>query len=152
MKRILVLAEGPTEAGFLRSMVQPYLLERGTALSVTLTTTRRNKAGGHHKGGIVRYAPVRDDLRRLLQDSNAALVTTMIDYYRLPDDFPGMARRPPRANCYQHVEHLEQALADDIADRRFLPYLSLHEFEALLFVAPERWVLPSSTPRKRSKA
>lgn len=31
------------------------------------------------------------------------------------------------------VESLEQALTDVINDRRFIPYIQLHEFEALLF-------------------
>ena len=36
----------------------------------------------------------------------------------------------------QRVEFLEQAFADDISDRRFLPYLQLHEYEAYLFSDP----------------
>jgi Domain of unknown function (DUF4276) len=35
------------------------------------------------------------------------------------------------------VSHLEKALQEDVQDSRFLPYLSLHEFEALLLVAPQ---------------
>ena len=33
----------------------------------------------------------------------------------------------------QRVENLQQTLGDLIADRRFIPYIQLHEFEALLF-------------------
>src|SRR5262249_17808127 len=70
-------------------------------------------------------------------DSSAVRVTTMLDYYGLPKDFPGATSLPPTADCYRRVDHLENALRDDIQNPRFLPYLSLHEFEAILFVAPQ---------------
>jgi hypothetical protein len=35
------------------------------------------------------------------------------------------------------VAHLEQALSHDIDHPKFVPYLAVHEFEALLFAAPE---------------
>jgi hypothetical protein len=72
----------------------------------------------------------------LLADTSAFAVTTMLDFYALPKDFPG-SQTAPAGHCYQKVAHLEQHLADDIADRRFIPYIQLHEFEALLFTSPE---------------
>ncbi|HJU04980.1 MAG TPA: hypothetical protein VJ692_07475, partial [Nitrospiraceae bacterium] len=39
------------------------------------------KRGPHFKGGITDFRKVEDDLRRLLGDTDAALITTMIDYY-----------------------------------------------------------------------
>ena len=38
---------------------------------------------------------------------------------------------------YQRVQALEDALADDIDDHRFIPYIQLHEFEALLLSDPQ---------------
>ena len=46
----------------------------------------------------------------------------------------------PSGTCYQKVAYLESAFEKDISHRRFLPYLSLHEFEALLFVSPKHIV------------
>jgi hypothetical protein len=69
------------------------------------------------------------------------LVTTMLDYYRLPDDFPGMSTRPPPANLFTRVNHVEAALAKHFNDGRFLSFLSLHEFEAWIFSCPN--TLPS---------
>lgn len=63
-------------------------------------------------------------------------MTTLIDYYGLPADFPGVSTLPD-ASPHQKVAHLEQAFAQDIGDARFLPYLMLHGFEAFLFVQPE---------------
>ncbi|MFP2925408.1 DUF4276 family protein [Pyxidicoccus sp. 3LG] len=132
MKRILILVEGQTEETFVRDVLVPYFLTRELALSPKLVVTRRVAAGGHDKGGFTRYKHVKDDLVRLLADTGAERVTTMLDYYGLPEDFPGLANRPA-GDCYKRVEHVERAFAEDIGHRRFLPYLALHEFEALLF-------------------
>jgi hypothetical protein len=59
----------------------------------------------------------------------------MLDYYALPSDFPGYATLP-NAPPVARVQYLEQAFGADVADQRFVPYLSQHEFEALLFVDP----------------
>ncbi|MDW8052918.1 MAG: DUF4276 family protein [Anaerolineae bacterium] len=36
----------------------------------------------------------------------------------------------------ERVKHVERAIAAEIGDERFLPFLTLHEFEALLLVDP----------------
>jgi hypothetical protein len=59
----------------------------------------------------------------------------MIDYYGLPEDFPGVASLPS-GTCHERVAYLEEALSRDLGSHRLLPYLSLHEFEALLLAAP----------------
>jgi hypothetical protein len=57
----------------------------------------------------------------------------MFDLYKLPTDFPGFAQARRFGDPYQKVSHLEDSLAADISDRRFIPYIQLHEFEGLLF-------------------
>ena len=132
MKRVHVLVEGQTEETFVRTILTPHLHRRGVHLTPILVETKRRKSGGKFKGGVTRYERVRRDLQRLLGDSGAARVTTMLDYYGLPEDFPGRSEREP-GDCYERVETVERALAEDLGDPRLLPYLSLHEFEALLF-------------------
>jgi Domain of unknown function (DUF4276) len=71
-----------------------------------------------------------------------AFVTTMIDLYALPRDFPGKTthHRDPD-NPTPYVEALEEAFrnditeafGNDIAHSRFIPYLQLHEYETMLF-------------------
>lgn len=39
-------------------------------------------------------------------------------------------------NPYQKIQYLENALFDDIHDSRFIPYIQLHEFEALILSDP----------------
>jgi hypothetical protein len=40
---------------------------------------------------------------------------------------------------FSKVEFLEQALKLDINENNFIPYIMLHEFEALLFTDPEKF-------------
>ena len=101
-----------------------------------LAKTKRTKSGKTFKGGIVSYRKVRRDILRLLGDTSAVLVTTMMDYYGLPDDFPGKKRVQP-GTPQQRVNYLEEAFAADIGNRRFLPFLVLHEFEALILTQPQ---------------
>jgi len=84
---------------------------------------------------VTSFAKMRADLVRLLPDTGA-LVTTMIDYYGLPMDTPGMANRPA-ARPMDRVRHVEESIGKDLGcPRHFLPFLALHEFEALLFTDP----------------
>jgi hypothetical protein len=135
VKRMLVLVEGQTEETFVNDMVAPHLTGFDTWARATRICTKRVAGRRAHRGGIGSYEQVRKDLRLLLR-SNPDAVTTMIDYYGLPDDFPGMASRPSRGTCFDRVAYLEKAFAEDIADPRFVPGLILHEFEGLLFSTP----------------
>jgi hypothetical protein len=62
-------------------------------------------------------------------------VSTIFDLYRLPNDFPGFNDAQRINDPYAKAVFLEKSLQDDIDKNgiAFLPYLSLHEFEALLF-------------------
>lgn len=134
MKKVLIYVEGSTEAAFVENVLDPYLnpKERKILLQPITARTGETPSGSVFKGGIVSYRKVKNDILRLLNDASAKLVTTMIDFYGLPPDFPGKDRLPP-GNPYQQVLFLEQEFEKDINNSRFLPYLSLHEFEALLF-------------------
>ena len=137
MTKVMIYVEGQTEETFVRDVLAPSLLRRDIYPIPVLARTKRTRSGRTFKGGIVSYNRVRRDILRLLGDSSAALVTTMMDYYGLPDDFPGRAGLRD-GTPYQRVHFLEDAFARDIGQRRFLPFLTLHEFEALLLAQPER--------------
>lgn len=74
-----------------------------------------------------------------MAEDREAVFTTMIDLYALPRDFPGFADAARVADPYVRVRRLEQALADDIGQPRLIPYIQLHEFEALLLSDPEKF-------------
>ena len=102
-----------------------------------IVATKRVNTGGKFKGGVPSYPKVRDEVTRLLRDSSASMVTTMLDFYGLPTTFPGRAN-PQGANAQDRVRFVEESWDSDISNSRFKAYLSLHEFEALLFSQPEK--------------
>ena len=57
----------------------------------------------------------------------------MFDLYGLPDDFPGRRERIASDRCQSNrCDRLQQRLEERFNDWRFIPYLQLHEFEALV--------------------
>ncbi len=64
----------------------------------------------------------------------------MIDYYGLPNDWP-MRKESTNLALSHKASTIEQALLEDISQlmgdnfdkNRFIPYIMMHEFEALLF-------------------
>ena len=132
-KRVLVLVEGQTEERFVKDVLAPVFLKKGLFLFPTLLVTKRVKNGPNFKGGVTNFAKFKNDVNRLLKSAGNALVTTLLDYNGLPSDFPGMDNRPPGIPI-QRVTHVESAIAKYFeCPPNFLPFLALHEFEALLF-------------------
>ena len=62
----------------------------------------------------------------------------MVDLYSLPHDVPGHAEAMALASPYAQAATLEATVADVVKDQRFLPYVRMYEFEALLLSAPEK--------------
>jgi hypothetical protein len=101
-------------------------------------TKNDKKAGRQYKGGIVSYSKAKNDIARCMvyaRKNRETYVSTFFDFYRLPNDFPGFDNALKIGDPYSKVEFLEKSLQDDIdkTGASFLPYLSLYEFEALLF-------------------
>lgn len=130
-----VLVEGQTEEAFIGRSLRPHLLTFNVHVSPTLVVTRRVVSGSNHKGGVTSWGQIERDARLLLHDTNATAITTLIDYYGLPADVPGMPTRPPAPAA--RVLHVEAAINERLAAPRFRAHLSLHEFEALLYADPD---------------
>ena len=108
MKRVYIVVEGQTEQEFVNSVISPYLQNFGI-LNVTPILIRTSRTG---RGGMVSYSHLANTIKPLLMSEKSDyIVTTFIDFFRLPHDMPHYG--------------------DD--DRRFFSYIQLHEFEALLF-------------------
>ena len=150
VRKVLVYVEGQTEETFVKRVLVPHLNPMGIALIPILAKTKRTKAGSQFKGGITSYEKTRREILRLLGDTSAALVTTMIDLYGLPKEFPGRDALPA-GTCYERVARLEQEFGADIGLRRFQPYLQLHEFEAVVFVAPPEVARVFPVPDKHAE-
>jgi hypothetical protein len=139
MARLYIFAEGQTEQTYGDTVLKNHLATFGVYVHGPILIAHAKKKGRVHRGGGRKYLPMRNDILRLLAQvkANDTYVTTMIDLYAIHSDFPGLAeaqkvRHLPR----QRVEQLEEAFANDINDRRFIPHIQLHEFEAILFVDP----------------
>jgi hypothetical protein len=138
MPRILILVEGQTEERFVKDLLAPHLraIDPAASISATVIPTKRVLSGKDFKGGILNYAQIPDALRRLVND-RSALVTTLIDFYGLPSETPGLANLPSGANAQGKVKHVENAIQQDLGNPPNLHvHLALHEFEAFLFADP----------------
>ena len=135
MVKVLLLVEGQTEEAFVKNLLAKHLLERGVLAVPVIVATKRLLTGNKLRGGYAPYSRVRSEILRLLNDSSAECVTTMLDFYGLAPEFPGRAI-PAGRTAHEKVSFVEQAWAADIGNSRFLPYLALHEFEAMLFAEP----------------
>ncbi len=136
-KRVLLLVEGQTEERFVKDILEPEYLSKDIYFYPTILVTKRVKDGPNFKGGVTNFAKFRNDVQRLLNSAGDALVSTMLDYYALPNDFPGMSPRLGHSPV-ERVEHIENAIADHFGrPQNFIPFLALHEFEAWLFSSPE---------------
>ena len=130
-KFIYIVVEGQTEEEFIKRILGKYFEKFSIHLvPIIIETSRTPKK--KHRGGLTTYSHLKKDILKLLPQSHIYKVSTMIDYYRLPDDFPGIDSVPD-GNIYHKVQYLEQKLAEDINNSKFIPYIQIHEFEALLF-------------------
>ena len=127
MKRLYIVVEGQTEEEFVKSILAPHLLEQGIFCVTPVAIHRAHGA----RGGMV-YEPLKGDILRLLGEGDAPIVSTLIDFFRCPKT-PGKEVWDKATNHQQEVELRELEIGRDIASRRFIPYIQLHEFEALLF-------------------
>jgi Domain of unknown function (DUF4276) len=127
--KVHFLVEGQTEEIVVRDVIEPSFARFDDVyLSSSLFITKRPAVGPARRGGIVGWARLQRELKRLLGDSSITVLTTLFDYYAFPRDAPGMSDRP-LGSPYDRVRHVEKAIAKVINDGRFLPHLTLHEIE-----------------------
>jgi uncharacterized protein DUF4276 len=137
--RLYLFAEGATELTFAATLLKPHLANCGVYLHPPILIAHAKKRGRVHRGGGRKYLPMKHDIQRFFaqEKDGDVFFTTMIDLYGIHPEFPGLTdaeklRRTPE----KRVEALERAFARDLGDRRFLPYIQLHEYEAYLFSDP----------------
>jgi hypothetical protein len=137
VKRLLILVEGPTEERFVNLVLREHLLACSVVPIPRILVTKRVDNGPNFKGGVTNWDQIKRDLGNLLGDTNAAGITTLIDYYGLPKDVPGMSTR--KGSPAARVARMEKQIAAQFNDRRLRPFLMLHEFEAMLFTDIKKW-------------
>ena len=131
-----ILCEGQTEERFVKEVLSPYLLQFNIYPKPILLLTSKKK---NARGGMLSYAQAKRDLtilQKQFRDNNSEhhMFTTMFDYYALPDDFPGVEESTEIQDVRNRISFLEDKFAEELGRGAFIPYIQLHEFEALLFV------------------
>ncbi len=147
MSRGYIIVEGPTEETFVRQTLAPYLGRFGVyVLPCCLETGRRKRRyGGKEslqifRGGTGRhYRKIKKDIQLWMSRGNNDFISTMFDLYGLPEDFPSLIESRKISDPYERVDFLEIKFKEDIGHGKFIPYLQLHEFEALLFSNPSKF-------------
>lgn len=131
MKRLIIVVEGDTEKEFIDNVLSPYLYGKGLQ-SVSCFKIK------HTKGGLTKYRHLKTDLLNCVYESNL-VVSTLIDFYALPNDFPEYNEATEIADKAERLTFLENAIVEDIESEKdeyfpnLIPYIQLHEFEALVF-------------------
>lgn len=138
MTRLFMLVEGSSEKTFVEHTLTPHLAQHGVyAERPIVLWTKRLPEGGGSRGGVSNWSQIKRNLHNLMRDSDA-WISTMLDFYGLPEDFPGREGALKTGNPHEKVEELEKRFAAEFNNhRRFIPFFALHEFEAWLFSAPD---------------
>lgn len=128
-----VLCEGQTELRFASKVLSTYLVLKGIIVLPQLLITSSKK---NARGGIISYQQAKRDLTFMIRGAHDSeqevhYFTSMFDLYALPDDFPGFAEASALKD-YCQVVKLEEAFGKDVNYYKFIPYIQLHEFEALV--------------------
>ena len=141
MKRIHCIVEGQTELTVFTNILAPYIFFK-TGSYISFSTL---KCTG---GGITNYSKLFVELRNHLRDKEKIL-TTFFDYYGILEShhFPNYQEaKQKQFDPTKGVQLLEQGMIEDlkskgIETKNFVPYIQLHEFEALLFSSAEGFSL-----------
>ncbi len=135
---VVVLVEGPTEQRLVNQILAPFLARH----QVYLTAVILDKPG--QKGGDVKFARAQNDIGRHLKQRSDTKVTLLVDYYGIKNDWPGYEESKRQGDHTQKAAVMNAATAEEVARlfpdlntaERFIPYISMHEVEALLFSDP----------------
>ncbi len=132
---VYVIVEGSTEQTFIREALGPNLSCKGIFLHPVLI----GKPG--HKGGNVTFERAKNDIGKLLKQRSDIYVSTMFDYFRIETNWPGRSDIQSNDTATKKAEKMEdktlleikKLFPDKNIEKRFIPYIEMHEFEAMLF-------------------
>jgi len=135
---VVAIVEGKTEEIFIKNILQPHLANR----NIFITPIIVSKPG--QKGGDVKFARVKNDIERHLKQRPDTYLTLFVDFYGIKSDWPGIGETEQRSGPKNKAECINPATTDKVVDlfaeqnaeRRFIPYIAMYEFEALLFSSP----------------
>lgn len=122
MKRLIIICEGNTEYEFCQDVLLPYFFNK--KILVSSPTIKKSS------DGIVKWDTLKRQIESHLKQETYAYVTTFIDLYALPSDYPNFD--------IHNIDMIEQSMKADIdsaLNYRFIPYIQRHEFECFVFAS-----------------
>lgn len=145
MLRLYIYCEGQTEESFVKSLLFPYFAQKNIWVYPIVCRTKEGP-NGIFKGGITDYNKAVKEIRKICNQHPKEKVTSFVDYYGLHNtpmiEYKGNDK-------YRLIASLEDSLFKDIGCKNFIPYISLHEFESLLFTNPDEfYYLSVDAPKK----
>jgi hypothetical protein len=146
MKNLQIIVEGSSEETF----VNDVMVKHFAALNIFIST-RKIRSGWDRinnkpaKGGLSKYIKFKNEILRWIESDRGRADTfysSFIDLYAFPKDSqsPYSTQIQNIPNPYQKIKTLEAAIALNINHPNFIPYVQLHEFEALLLVDPDKLI------------
>ena len=131
---LTILVEGETELRFVKEILYSYLFER----SIIAQPIVIGRPGC--KGGNINFDRVFRDISIHIKQRSDNFISTFIDYYGL-SRWPGLREAQNSEVPKQIAEKINkstiasiaQKIDPNIVQRRFIPFVAVHEFEALLF-------------------
>lgn len=128
MKRLIIYGEGQTEQEFSNDVLQEYFNTKGIYIETPTF------------GGIGRWEKHKYEILKRLKSDTSAIVTTLIDFYGMSQNlnFPRWNEAVATLNADREIAMniLEEGMLNDIDNNlrdRFIPYVQVYEFEALLY-------------------
>jgi len=139
VSKILVFVEGATEEAFVNQILSAFFKGRRHSPTPRLTGHPRRE------GGIREYDIFKNELRLAMEEDKYQYFSTMFDFYGLPESYPGrrgVIGDNPRAKASSVENAIKEDLQSDFpefnVEDRVIPYIQMHEFEALLFSDPNQ--------------
>jgi len=134
---VMVLVEGQTEQIFVKNLLSPYITEL-TKHTIFLIPMQPGK-----QGGDVRFERYKKDIGIHLKQRPNTYITLMLDYYGIKD-WPGLKESRQQAIHSKKAEVInletrkavQEHFSEQNRECRFIPYVSMHEIEALYFSDP----------------
>jgi hypothetical protein len=139
MARLLIHVEGQTEEDFINEVLRNHLVSKGYhSVDARLVGNARLR---HRRGGVRPWPSVRRDIINHLREDHDCIATMMVDYYGLPEAWPGRARAKSLSAIEKKAGCVQDAVREDVLTEmgnrfesdRFVPFVVMHEFEGLLF-------------------
>ncbi len=129
MSEVFAVVEGPAEQVFVRDVLAPWLGFQGVYMQAS-------PIGGNS------YLDAKRHIVNFLKQRSDTYVTCLFDYYGMKSDWP--SREEARSLYHDNRPALiEESVFSNIQESfidliggRFIPYVQMHEFEALLFSYP----------------